>query len=172
MKEYDYLLIIIFLSIFVILYGGHNNQNLIEYDSYYFQNFDKIILFENKLQVYNTKVNFESNDFIDLDNYVKLSKSLIPNLENLYFINIKPHSFYNIEKIFDNKLNRVEYLMIIFNHNKSNNLELLLGKDTDNNGYFYDLVKKITITGIFNLYNNSNDFINVSIFFIKKPFWF
>lgn len=172
MKEFDYLLIIIFLSIFVILYGGHNNQNLIEYDSNYFQNFDKIILFENKLQIYNNKVNFKSKDFINLENYVKLSKSLIPNLESLYFINIKPHSFYSIEKIFDNKFKRIEYLMIVFNHNKSNNLELLLGKDTENNGYFYDLVKKITITGIFDLYNNSNDFINVSIFFIKKPFWF
>ena len=53
MDELNYLLIIIFLSIFVILYGGHNNQNLIEYDSNYFQNLNKIILFEKKLQIYN-----------------------------------------------------------------------------------------------------------------------
>lgn len=176
MDELNYLLIIIFLSIFVILYGGHNNQNLIEYDSNYFQNLNKIILFEKKLQIYNKEVNFGSEDYINIKDYIKISNSLIPNLESMYFINIKPHSFYLINKIFNQKLIFKEYLMIIFNHNKSNNLELLLGKDSDPNSdsvaYFYDLEKNITVTGVFDLYNNSDVNINVTIFFMKKPFWF
>lgn len=172
MKEYNYILTIIFLTIFLLLYGGHNNQKLIEYDSTYFNNFNKIVLFEKKLQKYNQTVNFGSKDYVNIENYVKISKCLIPNLEFMYFINVKPNSLYIINKIFDSKLNRKDYIMIIFNHNQSNNLELLLGKDNQSNGYFYDLNKKITVTGIYDLYNHSDDLINVTLFFCKKPFWF
>ena len=63
-------------------------------------------------------------------------------------------------------------MMIIFNHNKVNDLELLVGLDKNSNGYFYDLKKDISITGLYNIYNNSENSINITIFIIKKPFWY
>jgi hypothetical protein len=73
--------------------------------------------------------------------------------------------------------------MIIFNHNKHNNLELLINDNyqinkTDvinlnisSNKYFYDLEKNISITGIYHIYNNSNEPIIITCFILKKPFW-
>jgi len=156
----------------MLLYGGHNNQDLIEYNSNYFQNLNRIILFEKKLQIYNSTVKFADKDFINIKDYIKISLSLIPNLVDLFFINIKSYSFFTIDKIFNKELNKKEHLMIIFNHNKYTDLELLIGLDKNSNGYFYDLKKNISITGIFNLYNNSAISINMTIFIIKKPFWY
>ena len=172
MNEFTYIIIIIILTIFILLYGGHNNQDLIEYDSKYFKNFNKLIIFEKKLQIYNLKVNFADRDYIDLKNYIKTSIILIPNLISLYFINIKPHSFFKINKIFTNMANKKENIMIIFNHNKINDLELIIGLDNNSNGYFYDLKKHISITGLYDLYNDSGNIINLTLFFIKKPYWY
>lgn len=172
MNEFTYILIIILLTIFILLYGGHNNQDLVEYNSNYFQNLNRIIIFEKKLQVYNSKANFADKDFINIKDYIKMSLCLIPNLVDLFFINIKSHSFFTIDKIFDKKLNKKEHLMIIFNHNKNTDLELLIGLDKNSNGYFYDLKKNISITGLFDLHNNSSISINMTIFIIKKPFWY
>ena len=60
--------------------------------------------------------------------------------------------------------------MIIYNHNKINNLELIVSSD-NSNGYFYDLTKIISITEIYPIYNNSNETIIITLFIIKKPFW-
>ena len=172
MNEFTYIIIIIILTVFILLYGGHNNQDLIEYDSKYFKNFNKLIIFEKKLQIYNLKVNFADKDYIDLKDYIKTSIILIPNLISLYFINIKPHSFFKINKIFTDMDNKKENILIIFNHDKINNLELLIGLDNNSNGYFYDLKNHISITGLYDLYNDSDNIINLTLFFIKKPFWY
>jgi hypothetical protein len=172
MNEFTYIFIIILLTIFVLLYGGHNNQDLIEYDSNYFKNFEKIILFEKKLQIYNKTVNFNNDNFICIKNFIKTCTILIPNLYNLFFINIQPHSFFKINKLFNNNFNKKEYVMIIFNHNNINNLELLVGLDSINYGYFYDLKKNISIVGLYDLFNSSDVPINFTIFISKKPFWY
>ncbi len=173
MNEITYILIIVFLTIFILLFGGHNNQDLVEYSSNYFKNFDKIIIFEKKLQIYNKTVNFGNKDFINIKNFIKTSLILIPNLHDLFFININPHSFFKIDDIFNKNLNKKEYVMIVFNHNNINNLELLIGLDNSNDiGYFYDLKKNISITGLYDLFNSSDISINFTIFIIKKPFWY
>lgn len=172
MNELTYIIFIVILTVFILLYGGHNNQDLIEYDAKFFKNFNKLIIFEKKLQIYNSQVNFGNLDYINLQNYIKTSMILIPNLVSLYFINIKPSSFFKISKIFDEKLNKKEHLMIIFNHDKINNLELLVGLDGNSIGYFYDLKQNISIVGIYDLFNSSANLINLTIFFIRKPFWY
>jgi hypothetical protein len=63
--------------------------------------------------------------------------------------------------------------MIIFNNdeNRVNNLELIL--DTkDNINYNYPLINKVSITSLYNIYNNSSNTINIIIFIMKKPYWF
>ena len=51
-----------------------------------------------------------------------------------------------------------------------NDLELVISKN-ESDLYMYDLEKNISITGIYDFYNNSDLIINFTIFIMKKPFW-
>ena len=70
-------------------------------------------------------------------------------------------------------------MMIIFNHNNENDLELILKTNIEcvnyscnNLSYNYDLTKKITLSDLYPIYNNSNKLIEISLFIIKRPFFF
>lgn len=197
MSSILYIIIIIGLTIFILFFGGHNYQNIVEYDSDYFYNLNTIIIFEKKLNKKLIDIVFDSSNFINLNEYLDTSIILVPNFVNCFYIQINPHSLFNIFKII-NKENMLTSMMIIFNHKKYNNLELLLDNSTsdlynyaysdtntnhifDNNlenknittnGYFYDLEKIISITGIYHIYNNSNENVVITCFILKKPFWF
>lgn len=196
-----YIIIIIGLTIFTLFFGGHNCQNIVEYDSDYFYNLNTIIIFEKILNKKLTNVVFDSNNFININEYLDTSIILIPNFVDCFYIQIKPYSLFNIFKIIK-KENMLTSMMIIFNHKKYNNLELLLNNSTNDiynsncpnlntdtnyithtnnnlenknkifDGYFYDLEKIISITGIYHIYNNSNENIVITCFILKKPFWF
>ena len=173
MDDYLHLLIIVILAIFMIFYGGHNNQTKIEYTSSYFNNLKSIIIFETFLQKIIYNMDFKTN-FICINEEFKLIKTLIPNYVSCYCIRILPKDIFNIYNCI-NKNSINTHMMIIFNHNKTNNLELLIGdKDTNNNniGYYYSLTKTISITGIYHIYNNSNDTIYISCIITKKPYWY
>ncbi len=172
MDDIHYIIIIILLTVFTFYYGGHNNQSKLEYTSNYFSNLDRIILFENKLQKFNTDANFNSKDYINIKEHIKSCHTIIPNLVDLFFIKINPNSIYKINKIFNIK-NIDEYSMLVFNHNKEKHINLeLLVDHTNTSGYFYPLKKNISLVKIFDIYNSSNKEINLTIFFIKKPFWY
>lgn len=181
-----YIIIIIGLTIFILFFGGHNyQQNIVEYDSEYFYNLNTIIIFENKLNKNLTNVIFDSNDFVNINKYLDTSNILIPNFVDCFYIQIKPYSLFNIFKIVK-KENMLTYMMILFNHKKHNNLELLVNNSNNNlynfnyledknniiTGYFYDLEKIISITSIYHIYNNSNENVVITCFILKKPFWF
>ena len=187
-----YIIIIIGLTIFILFFGGHNyQQNIVEYDSEYFYNLNTIIIFENKLNKNLTSVIFDSNDFININKYLDTSNILIQNFVDCFYIQIKPYSLFNIFKIIK-KENMLSSMMILFNHKKHNNLELLVNNSTNNLynfnyldtnkylenknnitiGYFYDLEKIISITSIYHIYNNSNENVVITCFILKKPFWF
>jgi hypothetical protein len=179
-----YIIIIIGLTIFILFFGGHNCQNIVEYNSEYFCNLNTIIIFEKKLNKNLTNIVFDSSNFININNYLNSSIILIPNFVDCFYIQIKPHNLFNIFKIIK-KENMLTSMMIIFNHQKHNNLELLIENSTNNlynynlenkniatDAYFYDLEKIISITSIYHIYNNSYDNIVITCFILKKPFWF
>lgn len=194
MNDNLYIILIIGLSIFVIFYGGHNYQNKIEYDTRYFDNLNVVIYLENKINKILKNLSIGENNFINLNEYIDSAHVLLPNFVNCFGIKIKSHDYFNIFNIIsvgELKSN----MMIIFNFSKSNNLELLIN-NTENNmyindncsncngniiaptpvltpvpGYFYSLNKTISITGLYHIYNNSNDDIIITCFIVKKPFW-
>ncbi len=168
MKEINYIFLIIGLVVFVLTYGGHNNQVKIEYNSNYFDNLNKIVYYENKMQKFNTVDNFKDNDFINIEEYISTTQIIIPNLVDMFFIKINPKSFYHLDKIF--KLNSKEHIMIVFNHYNFNPLEIYIATD-DSSIYLYKLTKKISVLGIYDLFNNSDQQLNITIFFMKRPFW-
>lgn len=171
MKDIYYILLIIVLTIFVLYYGGHNFQTKVEYESEYFYNINKIIMYEKKLHKFNQEKNFNNNNFINIEDYVSTSQIIIPNLVDMYFIKVEPNSFFNIENIFS--LDKSQHIMIIFNNsinNTTNNLELILNSD-DDSIYLYKLKNKVSITGIYDIYNNSDNFVVFTVFIMKKPFW-
>jgi len=181
MDELLYIIIIITLTIFIIFFGGHNNQNKIEYNCDYFSNLTSIIGFEKKISsIYLNNVDlFKNKNFINIDKYFNTTNILLPNFVNCFLIKINSQNVFNIFNLIDKSIINT-HMMIIFNHNKQNNLELIVCDNmdykcydfnSDTNNYFYDLEKNISITGIFHLYNNSNQDIIISCFILKKPFW-
>ena len=175
MDNYLYIIIIIGLTIFIVFYGGHNSQNKIEYDTDYFSNLNTIILFENKLlSIKKNQFDFSTVNFYNIDDFLPLSHNIIPNFINCFYIKINPLSLFNINNIVDKNESK-NIIMIIFNHAKYNNIELQINnfKEHSNNyGYFYKLKHNISVVGIYNIYNNSNEFIYITCFIIKKPFWY
>ena len=191
-----YIIIIIGLTIFILFFGGHNQQSIIEYDSKYFDNLNTIIIFEKKLNKNLDNIIFNSSNFVNINNFLNLSDILIPNLVNCFYVQIKPFSLFNIFNLIEKKDIKTS-MMILFNHKKHNNHELLIDNpignlynkninsdvkinnnfDNLNNinlintGYFYDLEKIISITGIYHIYNNSNENVIITCFILKKPFW-
>ncbi len=190
MDNYLYIIIIIGLTIFIVFYGGHNQQNKVEYDSKYFDNLNTIIYFEQKINKICQNNIFNNANFININKYFDTTTILIPNFIDCFFIHIKPFHFFNIFNIVT-KSDINTNMMIIFNHNNHNNLELIVdnpehnlyGVNTDKNknilaesnlyfnGYFYDLEKVISVVGIYHIYNNSNENITITCFIVKKPFW-
>ena len=181
MDELLYLIIIITLTIFIIFFGGHNNQNKIEYNCKYFSNLNSIVGFEKKISsIYLNNSNlFKNKNFINIDKYFNTTNILIPNFVNCFLIKINSQNVFNIYNLIDKSIIN-NHMMIIFNHNKLNNLELIICDNwdykcydfnSDKNNYFYDLEKNISITGIFHIYNNSNQDIIITCFILKKPFW-
>jgi hypothetical protein len=181
MDELLYFIIIIILSIFILFYGGHNNQNKIEYNSDYFVNLNYIVGFEKKINSIYLKNNdfFKNNNFINIDKYFNTTNILLPNFVNCFLIKIYAQNVFNIYNLINKEIIN-NHMMIIFNHNKQNNLELIVCDNPDykccdfnsnTNNYFYDLEKNISITGIFHIFNNSNKDITITCFILKKPFW-
>lgn len=180
MDNLFYLIIIIILSIFIMFFGGHNNQELIEYESNYFSNFNSIILLEKKINSL-CKMNFDkiflNNNFFNINSFLNTFNLLLPNFVNCFLIKISSFNAFNIFNIID-KHDYNRHIMIIFNHYHYNNLELIIEskndrfKLNDNNVYFYNLKKKISIVGIYHIYNNSNENVIITCFILKKPFWF
>jgi hypothetical protein len=181
MDNYLYLIIIIGLTIFIIFFGGHNKQNIVEYNSEYFDNLNTIIIFEKKLNNNLENIIFDSKDFININEFNDILHILIPNFIDCFYIRIKSFTLFNIFNLIK-KDNIQNSMMVLFNHKKHNNLELLVGDSTNtiysnylhsniNIGYFYDLEKIISITGIYHIYNNSNETIIITCFILKKPFW-
>lgn len=181
MDNITYLIIIIGLTIFIIFFGGHNNQDLIEYESKYFDNSKSIIVFENKINLVMKNKNnklFKNENFININKFLNTTNVLIPNFVNCFMIKIHPYNLFNIFNII-NKSDSKTHIMVIFNHNLHNNLELLINDNNDNNinqiknnkGYFYDLTKPISTVGINHIYNNSNNEIIITCFIFKKPYW-
>ena len=184
MDLYLYIIIIIGLTIFMVFFGGHNDQVKVEYDNIYFQKLGTIIIFENKLNKINNDSIFIDKNFVNINEYFDTTHILIPNFVNCFFVKIYPHTIFNIFNLID-KMDKETHMMILFNHKKYNNLELLVDNSEqnlyknnnlnytsiDSQGYFYDLEKSISITGIYHIYNNSTEPIFITCFILKKPFW-
>jgi len=165
-----YIIILVGLTIFIISYGGHNQQNNIEYNTSYFNNLNIINIYENKINKISKNILSDKINFVNINKYIITCDITLPNFINSFFILIKAYNYFNIYNIID--ITKIKtHMMIIFNYNMNSDLELLIKKD-ENIGYFYDLEKKISITGIYHLYNNSSNDIIITCFIIKKPFWY
>jgi hypothetical protein len=187
-NDNSYLLVVIIMILAIVIFGGYkkNNSFQIEYNPQYFQYLNSLTYFEKELQKYN----YGDFDFMQITNQIDLSKCLIPNVIDIFFVNIKPYSYFNIREYVNNYSSNI---MVVYNHNivtyikdnfsnvnlSSENLMLLLdSKNECNNnickkyGYYYPINKKISILDIYPIYNESNYTINITIVIIKKSFWY
>jgi hypothetical protein len=185
----SYTLVIIIMILAILIYGGSKTYNNfeIEYSPKNFLYLNSLTIFEKQLQKYNSS-DFE---YLRITNHVDLSECLIPNIIDIFFININPHAYFDTRKHLQNNISS---LMILYNHNividnntdnfkdistiANNNIMLLIdiknecSNDICNNyAYYYDITKKISILNIYPIYNNSNSIVNITLFIIKKSFW-
>lgn len=186
----SYTLVIIIMILAILIYGGSKTYNnfQIEYSPKNFQYLNSLTIFEKQLQKYNSS-NFE---YLQITNNVDLSECLIPNIIDIFFININPHTYFDTTK---HVQNNISSLMILYNHNividnnidnfkdisniiDNNNIMLLIDKKKEclnnickNYAYYYDVTKKISILNIYPIYNNSTSTINITLIIIKKSFW-
>lgn len=183
MDDLTYLILIIIIFIFIIFYGGKNNIDKIEYSTNCFTNINSIITFEKKIKsIFDLKKNdFNNlNNFININKYLNTKNIIIPNFVNCFLIKIYPFKIFKIKNIIGDN-DKKTHIMVLFNHNEINNLELIINivsiySEKNQSwekiyGYFYDLKKKISIVGMYDIYNNSNIPIEISCFVLKKPFW-
>lgn len=188
-NDNSYILVVAIMILAIIIYGGskkHNNFK-IEYNSKNYQYLNSLTIFEKQLQKYNSS----DFDYLQITNKINLSECLIPNIIDIFFINIKPYTYFNTNLHVENHVSK---LMILYDHNINNysnnfnnitnstdfnkNLMLLINckkecvNDICNNyGYYYDITKKISILDIYPIYNNSNSVINITVIIVKKSFW-
>ena len=173
----------------IVIYGGSKTYNNfeIEYSPKNFQYLNSLTVFEKQLQKYNSS-NFE---YLQITNHVDLSECLIPNIIDIFFININPHAYFDTRK---HVQNHISSLIILYNHNiaidnntdnfkdistiTNNNIMLLIDIKNEctnavcnNFAYYYDITKKISILNIYPIYNNSDSIINITLFIIKKSFF-
>ncbi len=185
----SYTLVIIIMILAILIYGGSKTYNNfdVEYSPKNFQYLNYVTVFEKQLQKYNSS-NFE---YLKITNEVDLSECPIPNIIDIFFININPHTYFDTRK---HVQNNISSLMILYNHNividnntdnfkdistiTDNNIMLLIDKKKEctntvcnNYAYYYDITKKISILNINPIYNNSNSIVNITLFIIKKSFW-
>jgi hypothetical protein len=188
-NDNSYTLVIIIMILAIVIYGGskkHNNLR-IEYNPKNYQYLDSLTIFEKQLQKYNSS-NF---DYLQITNQVDLSECLIPNIIDIFFVNIKPQTYFNTGNHVEIPISK---LMVVYNHSinvdadnfknittisdLNKNLTLLIDKKKDcvnevcnNYGYYYDITKKISILDIYPIYNNSDSIINVTVIIVKKSFF-
>jgi hypothetical protein len=185
----SYILVVIIMIFAIIIYGSSkaHTKFQIEYNSKNFQYLNSLSIFEKQLQKYNSS-NFE---YLQITNQIDLSECLIPNIIDIFFININPHSYFYTNK---HVTNIISNLMILYDHNittdnyidnfkdishiTNNNLMLLIDYNNECNNNicnkyanYYDITKKISILNIYPIYNNSNSIINITVIIIKKSFW-
>ena len=82
-------IVLIILTIIIIFYGGKNSINLVEYDSNFFENFKNIVIFEKKLQNYDSKfedITNNDSDYITINEINNTSNIILPNYVNNFFI--------------------------------------------------------------------------------------
>jgi hypothetical protein len=168
-NDNSYIIVITIMILAIVIFGGYKKHDnfQIEYDTNNYQFLKSLTIFEKNLQKYNSS----NEEILKITDKINLTECLIPNIVDIYFINIKPFSYFNINKHIkeiDNKL------MILYDHNKDNipNNVMLLLNHTTKFGYFYEITKQISILTIKPIYNNSNNVINITILIIKKSFWF
>jgi hypothetical protein len=100
MDDITYIILIICLTIFIIFFGGHNNQDKIEYESFQWNNLD-LLNFLNINHLIgdddNTKkYNFIANDYHKISDKIILTENYLPNFVDCYLIRIKPYKLFHI----------------------------------------------------------------------------
>lgn len=182
MESIIYLIILVLLTIFMLLYGGHNFRKKVTYDSKYFDIFKRVNFLCDEIK---EKTSFIENEYSGKNYIVNMTKNIlcnkiIPNCVSVYIINIKPNGVINmIDFMKQQNLDINTHLMIIFdyhgNHKKIYDRFLyLIVEEKYENKYslLHTLDKKINISDVYSIYNPTTNDVLFSLFLIKKPFWF
>ncbi len=120
MNDIFYFIITLFLTIFMLFYGGHNSHKKIVYDSQYFligkrtDYLKKCV--HDSFNINNININSNNNYIYDItENFLKIGN--VPNCFSTYIINIKSKKYIDIGDIKTiNNIDKNVYLMVKIYH--------------------------------------------------------
>jgi hypothetical protein len=168
-----YALIIILMIITMVIYGGAKkySNSQIEYNLSNHKFVNSIELLETKLNKYNVL----DRPYVKVSNKINLSECFIPNIQNIFYININPKKHFDIKQI--TKLNEPSLMVLYLCNIQINNYHAVFIDSDDMSvperyGYYYQLTNKISILDIYPIFNNSDKKQNICVFIIKKSFWY
>jgi hypothetical protein len=168
------------MILLIVIFGTYkkHKENIVEYDQSNFKYIESLKIFEKKFDKFN---NF-SDEYLKITEKINLTNCLIPNIVDIFIINLKPKKIFNINKLISNIKSNV---MIIYDHSNmntnstTNNLFLLIDQNNEcngdicgNYGYLYPITNKVSIFGIYPIFNFSDKTINFTLLIIKKSYWF
>lgn len=177
-NNYSHLIVLIIMILLILLFGTYKKygENIIEYDQNNFKYIESLRLFEKQFE----KFNSFTDDYIKITDKINLSNCLIPNMVDIFFVNIKPKTLFFVSNLISISKSKI---MVIFDHSYQdgiyNNLSLLINNNYEcvddicgNYGYHYPITKKISIYSIYPIFNNSDKTINFTLMIMKKSYWY
>jgi len=179
-----YICVIVAAVLLMVIYGRPNKTSdyIIEYDNEQFKYFEKLYFVDRQIEknykIETKIINNDANGSIeDITSRLNNCERFIPNIVSIYNIKLNPKSFINI-----NKYAGTNKIMLIKINNQDiayTNIQLLVNNnyECDNNicgnyAYLYSLDKSKSIVNIYPIFNNSDKIANLTIYIIKKPFWY
>jgi hypothetical protein len=176
-----YIVVMISAIFLIIIYGHPNNTSdyIIEYDDKQFKYLEKIHLVDKQIEKnIDGKHNIQIKQFGSIEEITSKMNNCekyIPNIVSVYNIMLNPNTLFPTEKY----INSTQIMLIKINNIEPNKIALLIkaNYECDNNscgnyGYFYNLDKKKSIVNIYPIINNSDIPADLTIYTIKKPFWY
>jgi hypothetical protein len=179
-----YIFVVVIAVLLMVIYGRPNKTSdyIVEYDNEQFKYLEKIYFIDKQIENNNkipTKIiNNDINGSIeDITSRINNCERFIPNIVSIYNITLNPKSFINI-----NKYTGTNKIMLIKVHNQIipyDYIKLLVNNnyECDNNicgnyAYLYPLNKSKSIVNIYPIFNDSDKIVNLTIYIVKKPFWY
>ena len=176
-----YIVVMISAIFLIIIYGRPNNTSdyIIEYDDKQFKYLEKLYFVDKQIEKNkDAKTSIQIEPFGSIEEItpkINHCEKFIPNLVSVYNIMLKPNTMFNSEKYINSK----QIMLIKINNVEPNKIALLVNANFEcennscgNYGYFYNLDKKKSIVNIYPIINNSENTADLTIYTIKKPFWY
>lgn len=174
MDDITYFITIIFLTLFMVMYGGQCAKCKLEYENFYNHNMKNImklqdVMREMIIKFRSGKVGISHYNCSQDPKWNKICDAIMPNYVSSHIVRLGPKEKFLVG---DKSVLLENCLQIIFvpTDYTGTDLELVVSSDE---GHFYcsQISKFPNISDVREIYNQSMTDVWIGIGIVKKPFW-